>query len=150
MGLELMRRNDFPPVHIIVDAFHHAGGAITELTLRKMPAVSGRCRILPDKKHVQRWFAECSCHNPAVFWTGEAAKHLGREGYVLKVDDLDKTVLVQLADRCDCKVWYPKLAVEASFDPDAPGGICSSPENGVEPESYRLQTFRDPAQNANY
>lgn len=135
---ELMRRVGFAPMHITVDAFRHAGDTISELTFRKIPAVSSRCRILPDEKHVQRWFADCSCHNPAVFWTGEAARHLGREGYVLKNDDQDKTVLVQLVDRCNCKVWYPKLAVEAVFDPDMPGGTCSAPVNGVEPECFRL------------
>jgi len=84
-----------------------------------------RCRILPDQDLVRRWFdavPPCPCTNPSctggVRWCESASKHLGREAYVLRIDERDQTVRVELTGRCNCKVWYPRLALEPVMDPD--------------------------------
>merc|ERR1711937_553838 len=84
-----------------------------------------RCRILPDRAHVRNWFdmcPPCSCSRPdcrgGVRWNTQAARHIGREAYVLKIDERDRTVLVEMTGRCNCKVWYPSLAVQPVYDPD--------------------------------
>lgn len=89
------------------------------------PALFQRCRVLPDQSCVKSWFdacPPCRCSRPScrggVRWNTAAARHLGREGYVLQIDSSDNTVLVCMAGRCNCKVWYPKLAVHAVYDPD--------------------------------
>jgi len=51
-------------------------------------------------------------------WSSRAEKHLGREGLVVQLDPSDDTVLVEAAGPCDCKIWYPRLAVMPTFDPD--------------------------------
>lgn len=51
-------------------------------------------------------------------WSSRAEKHLGREGMVLQIDPSDDTVLVETSGPCECKIWYPRLAVVPIFDPD--------------------------------
>lgn len=99
---------------------------MTEEMLREDLQVFHRVRILPDSVLVQEWFDRCppcQCSNPncrggPVRWTSQAEKHLGREGYLLKIDESDDSVLVRTAGPCTCEIWYPRLAVEPVFDPD--------------------------------
>lgn len=96
-----------------------------EASLRQPLRLYHRCRVLPDKEKVQAWFAACppcNCSRPncsgGLRWSEGAERHLGREGYVVKEDNDDDTVLVSMSGRCCCKVWYPRLAVQPVFDPD--------------------------------
>eukprot|EP00929_Paragymnodinium_shiwhaense_P022419 TRINITY_DN14329_c0_g1_i3.p1 TRINITY_DN14329_c0_g1~~TRINITY_DN14329_c0_g1_i3.p1 ORF type:complete len:478 (-),score=45.64 TRINITY_DN14329_c0_g1_i3:173-1606(-) len=101
--------------------------APSEASLRQPARLYYRCRVLPDQALVQRWFSECppcpcsrrTCRG-GVRWNAQACRHLGREGYVLRRDDRDGTVLVEMTGRCNCKLWYPALAVETVYDPDIP------------------------------
>jgi hypothetical protein len=93
--------------------------------LRSPAQLFHRCRVLPDQALVNQMFDACppcqcsrlDCRG-GVRWNQQASRHLGREGYVLKVDERDSTVLVELVGRCTCKVWYPARAVQKVFDPD--------------------------------
>mmetsp|Transcript_6028 Transcript_6028/g.16896 ORF Transcript_6028/g.16896 Transcript_6028/m.16896 type:complete len:477 (-) Transcript_6028:521-1951(-) len=96
-----------------------------EESLREPLQLFHRCRVLPDADLVRRWFdacPPCPCSRPhcrgGARWNEGAERHLGREGYVLKVDQRDDTVLVGISGRCTCKVWYPRLAVHLVYDPD--------------------------------
>eukprot|EP00927_Polykrikos_kofoidii_P066217 TRINITY_DN61857_c0_g1_i1.p1 TRINITY_DN61857_c0_g1~~TRINITY_DN61857_c0_g1_i1.p1 ORF type:complete len:537 (+),score=70.58 TRINITY_DN61857_c0_g1_i1:67-1611(+) len=96
-----------------------------EEELRQRPKIFHRCRVLPDELFVRQSFdacPPCPCTRPTcrggVRWNSQAAKHLGREGYLLKVDERDGTVLVELTGRCNCKIWFPFLAVQPVYDPD--------------------------------
>lgn len=100
---------------------------MTEEMLREDLQPFHRVRILPDSVLVQEWFDRCppcQCSNPncrggqGVRWTHQAERHLGREGYLLKIDESDDSVLVRTSGPCTCKIWYPRLAVEPAFDPD--------------------------------
>jgi hypothetical protein len=115
---ELLRRANFEET--AVDSFSNC-----EEMLRTQAQLYQRVRLLPDKGLVQQWFdrvTPCLCSRPAcsggVQWSSRAEKHLGREGLVLKIDSSDDTVLVATAGACNCKIWYPRLAVTPVFDPD--------------------------------
>jgi len=99
--------------------------ALDESNLRTPLKLFDRCHVLPEKELVKQWFDACSpcpCPNPdctgRVRWNPRAEKHLGREGYVLKIDERDDTVFVEVVGRCSCKVWYPRLAVDPVLDLD--------------------------------
>merc|ERR1712178_191171 len=99
--------------------------AMSEEQLRKPVKAYHRVRILPDKLLVQQWFDgvnPCQCSRPncsgGIQWSSRANKHLGREALVLKVDESDDTVLVETRGPCNCKIWYPRLAVAPAYDPD--------------------------------
>jgi len=96
-----------------------------EQTVREKLQAFHRVRILPDTALIQEWFDRmppCQCSNPrcngGLKWNRRAERHLGREGYVIKIDDSDDSVLVRTAGPCTCEVWVPRLAVEPAFDPD--------------------------------
>lgn len=81
--------------------------------------------MLPDQALVQQWFDmtpnKCRCGKAGcrgLRWNPRADHHLGREGHVLRIDASDDTVLVGMVGRCNCKLWYPRLAVEPVYDPD--------------------------------
>eukprot|EP00931_Biecheleriopsis_adriatica_P050684 TRINITY_DN29367_c0_g1_i1.p1 TRINITY_DN29367_c0_g1~~TRINITY_DN29367_c0_g1_i1.p1 ORF type:complete len:581 (-),score=110.13 TRINITY_DN29367_c0_g1_i1:23-1615(-) len=106
-----------------------------EEDLRKPLQLFHRVRLLPDKRLVQNWFDRlkpCSCNRPGcaggVTWSSRAEKHLGREAMLLQIDNNDDTVLVETFGPCDCKVWYPRLAVTPVYDPD----LDDSPEFQVD------------------
>eukprot|EP00927_Polykrikos_kofoidii_P073073 TRINITY_DN69147_c0_g1_i1.p1 TRINITY_DN69147_c0_g1~~TRINITY_DN69147_c0_g1_i1.p1 ORF type:complete len:517 (+),score=55.39 TRINITY_DN69147_c0_g1_i1:219-1769(+) len=98
---------------------------LSERQIRGVPKLFHRCRVLPDQAFVKEVFDACPpclCASPScrggLRWNSQAGKHLGREGYVLKQDERDDTVLVEMAGRCNCKIWYPCLAVQPVFDVD--------------------------------
>lgn len=98
---------------------------LSEESLRKPPKQFHRARILPDKLLVQQWFDQvppCKCSNAScsggVQWSSRAAKHLGRESVVLKIDKDDDTVLVETQGPCNCQIWYPHQALQRVYDPD--------------------------------
>lgn len=37
---------------------------------------------------------------------------------MLKIDEKDDTVLVETIGPCECKIWYPRLAVTPVYNPD--------------------------------
>lgn len=37
---------------------------------------------------------------------------------MVEVDTSDDTVLIAMAGRCNCKIWFPCLAAEPVYDPD--------------------------------
>jgi len=103
----------------------NCGRQLGEESLRRKPELFHRVRLLPDKRLVQQWFDKskpCQCNRPGccggVMWSSRAEKHLGREGMVMQIDPSDDTVLVETCGPCECKIWYPRLAVMPVFDPD--------------------------------
>eukprot|EP00438_Fugacium_kawagutii_P002894 Skav223705 [mRNA] locus=scaffold2379:40776:61614:+ [translate_table: standard] len=101
------------------------GRQLGEEQLRRKPQLFHRVRLLPDKRLVQQWFDKskpCQCRQSGccggVMWSSRAEKHLGREGMILRIDPSDDTVLVETSGPCECKIWYPRLAVMPVFDPD--------------------------------
>jgi len=102
-----------------------SGPTPTESELRERPKLFHRVRVLPDQALVLQWFEacpQCPCTRPdcrgGVRWSTQASRHLGREGYLLKIDERDGTMLVEMTGRCNCKVWFPALAVQPVYDPD--------------------------------
>lgn len=98
---------------------------LNEDTLRSPIRLFDRCRLLPDKVLVKQWFdtcPPCPCPNPectgGVRWNPEVEKHLGREGYVVKIDTRDDTVRLETTGRCNCAFWCPRMAVEPVLDMD--------------------------------
>jgi len=117
---ELLRRSDFDMTKAL--SLAHTTG---EEQLRKAPQLYHQIYILPESLLVQKWFdalRPCSCNGPhcrgGLQWSSRADKHLGREGLVLKIDNDDDTVLVETIGPCQCKIWYPRLAVEPVYNPD--------------------------------
>jgi len=98
---------------------------VREGDLRNPPKLYHHVRMLPDSMLVQQWFdsvppCQCgqqTCHG-GLTWSSRADKHLGREAVVLKIDEKDDTVLVETVGPCECKIWYPRLAVEPVYNPD--------------------------------
>jgi len=98
---------------------------VCEKDLRNPPKLYHHVRVLPDSLLVQQWFdaippCKCgqqTCHG-GLTWSSRADKHLGREAIVLKIDEKDDTVLVETVGPCECKIWYPCLAVEPVYNPD--------------------------------
>jgi len=120
---EFLQRVGHVSTQAAADLFHNSD--TSEDRLRMPLRLFHRCRILPEAELVYQLFAACPpcpCNRPTcaggVKWTQTAIRHLGREGYVMDIDHRDDTVLVELAGRCNCKIWYPKLAVNAVFDID--------------------------------
>jgi hypothetical protein len=106
-------------------AFRPILGNKTEDELREGIRLYHRVRIIPDAELVQEWFdcsPPCGCGKKnctgGIRWTANAEKHLGREGYLLKIDEFDQSVLVCTTGPCTCQIWYPRLAVEPTYDPD--------------------------------
>jgi hypothetical protein len=98
---------------------------LSEENLRKKTRLFHHVRILPDLELVQQLFDAIQpyqCNNArcrgGVQWGSDAEKHLGREGILLKIDKDDDTVLVETIGACQCRVWFPRLAVEPVFNMD--------------------------------
>jgi len=122
---ELLRQVDFESAEAAAMLRVQRSGKLCEHSLRQPLKVFHRVRLLPDKALVQQWFdtvPACQCNKPSccggVQWSSRAEKHLGREGFVLKVDSSDDTVLVETRGPCNCQIWYPRLALEPVYDPD--------------------------------
>lgn len=96
-----------------------AAAGVEEEELRTVPNLYQRCRLLPDEDLIHRWYECTPGSNMNQNNLGIVKEHLGREGYVLKVDNCNRAVLVEMAGRCDCSMWLPQLAVEMIYDPDA-------------------------------
>lgn len=118
---ELLRRVGFD----VEQALAISDENLQEEQVRKAPLLFHQVRILPDSVLVQQWFdclRPCGCNGPhcrgGLQWSSRADKHLGREGMVLKIDTDDDTVLVETIGPCQCKIWYPRLAVELVYNPD--------------------------------
>ncbi|CAK9020142.1 Reticulocyte-binding protein 2-like a, partial [Durusdinium trenchii] len=114
------KRAEVPPEDLA-----KCGRQLGEEQLRRKPALFHRVRLLPDKRLVQQWFDKakpCQCKRPGccggVQWSSRAEKHLGREGMIMQIDSNDDTVLVETSGICECKIWYPRLAVVPVYDPD--------------------------------
>jgi len=104
-----------------------AAAGMKEEELRTVPNLFQRCRVLPDEDLIRRWF-ECTLgSNLNDDNLGIVQEHLGRECYVLKVDKRNGAIFVEMAERCDCSMWLPQLAVETIYDPDT----ASPPRFGV-------------------
>jgi len=93
--------------------------------LRKSPELFHQVRILPESLTVQDMFdairpCDCGAERCAggLQWSSRADKHLGREAVVLKRDEKDDTFLVETVGPCECKIWYPRLALQPVFNPD--------------------------------
>jgi len=120
---ELLRRVGFDLVQARVLA--QGRDETCEEHFRQAPQLFHQVRILPDSLLVQQWFdglAPCPCSEQrcrgGLQWSSRADKHLGREGAVLKIDEKDDTVLVETIGPCECKIWYPRLAVTPVYNPD--------------------------------
>lgn len=95
-----------------------AAAGVEEEKLRTAPNLYQRCRLLPDEDLIRRWFERTPSRHMNDHHFRIVQSHLGREGYVLEVDNCNGVVLVEMADRCDCGLWLPQLAVEVVYDPD--------------------------------
>lgn len=124
---ELLMRVHPPEMRqqIALEDLANCGRQLGEEQLRRKPDLFHRVRLLPDKRLVQQWFDKskpCQCQQSGccggVMWSSRAEKHLGREAMVLQIDPSDDTVLVETSGPCECKIWYPRLAVVPVFDPD--------------------------------
>lgn len=124
---ELLMRVHPPEMRqqVALEDLANRGRQLGEEQLRRKPDLFHRVRLLPDKRLVQQWFDKskpCQCRKPGccggAMWSSRAEKHLGREGMVLQIDPSDDTVLVETSGPCECKIWYPRLAVVPIFDPD--------------------------------
>jgi hypothetical protein len=127
---ELLRQVGFSKGGVkVVQALAKRCNDISEEKLRKDIRMFHQVRILPDTVLVQQWFdaiPPCQCSNATcrggVHWSSDAEKHLGREGILLKIDKDDDTVLVETVGPCQCRVWFPRLAVEPVHNLDLSEG----------------------------
>jgi len=124
----------------VATAVHrHEAGTAAESSLRKQLQLYHQVRILPDSPLVQQWFdaiEPCDCSEPdcrgGLQWSSHADKHLGREGQVLKLDSDDDSVLVETIGPCQCKIWYPRLALEPVYNPDLEDKLLHNKNDKVE------------------
>ena len=122
---ELLQRVHCAEKRPVLEELARCGLQLGEEQLRKRPSLYHRVRLLPDRRLVQQWFDKskpCGCERPSccggIMWSSRAEKHLGREAMVLQIDPSDDSVLVETSGSCECKIWYPRLAVEPVYDPD--------------------------------
>lgn len=95
-----------------------AATGVEEEQLRTAPNLYQRCRLLPDDDLIHRLSERMSGNALNADRRRFVEDHIGREGYVLQVDSCNSAVLVEMAGRCHCSIWLPRLAVEAIYDPD--------------------------------
>lgn len=95
-----------------------------EVAFRRRPVkLFDRVRVVPDPVLVQSWFdamPPCQCGRPncggGLQWGINAERHLGREGHVVCEDPRDGCLRVEMVGRCNCLLWYPRLAIEPVND----------------------------------